>query len=601
MPIGDIKPDAPPTPTDRSAIPKDVDVTVSWGITLLGGACAPALAALAVASARPLTAAGIFVICAVIAVNLWFTRYKVITLRDVNVSLSVVAASMFVIVLISGSPTPSALALLSLVPFMVASLGEKRSLIIWLNIHAAIVAAVYFHGSYLTTHYSEPPTNPVFQHFLHIAVLSIFITIIAYILMGRRNAYLNELTTANEQLTQKRNEARTASEQKGRFLSRLSHELRTPLNAILGFGEVMSHDREAMLTARQLERMEYIQTSAQRLLNIVDEVMEITGADGRASFPVLLPVSITSAITDAVKATSAFSSERKVSISLDASAFSASEALADRNALRRVLQELINNATLFNRAGGMINIRVESVSGQARISVEDTGKGIPADRLATVFEPFSQLHPGERGKSGSGLGLTMTKAIVQQMKGTIEVVSKVGHGSTFTIALPLYVKPDRHLPAARATSNEASQSARLVPTLSAAPSASELPNVLYVEDNTLNQLIMQAMFSQLGLANLHISSTGEEGFQQAVALRPDLLLLDIHLPDCSGNELLTRLRAEPSLTAISAIAVSADAVPQNINAAIEHGFDDYLTKPISIDALRLVLERRLPVAQGERR
>ena len=593
--------DATATPNRESAIPGEVDAKVLLGTALAGGAIALVLAAVAALGARPLTAACIVVITAVIIANLWFTRYKSPTIRDVNASLGVIFSAMLTIVLISGSPTPSALAIVSTIPFVVASLGNKRSLIVWLSLNAILLMAVIYLGPQIAGYYSEPTPNPVLFHYVHVALLSVFITFIAYMLMGRRNAFLNQLTSANEQLTQKRNEASTANGQRSRFLSRLSHELRTPLNAILGFTEVMARDRKDRVTAQQLERLEYIQSSGQRLLKIVDEVMEITRDDNRSPLMVLLPVPVSAAITDAVKEAITLARERNVSISVDASAFAATEVLADRKALRRVLQELITNAIVFNRRGGTIDIRLSTENCQARIDVADNGVGIPKNSIATIFEPFGQVHRTERNKSGSGLGLTMTKAIVEQMQGAVEVSSKVGLGSTFTVTLPSYIAPDRHFSDDIATTQAPSQRAAPAPTSAAASLANARPNVLYVEDNALNQLVMQAMFSELGVANLHICSTGEEGFQRAITQRPDLLLLDIHLPDCNGNELLARIRAEPSLANMAAIAVSADAVPQHIHAAIEHGFDEYLTKPISIDALRSMLEKRLTVVQSKQK
>jgi len=601
MTLRDMPRDATANPSKPRVIPNDVDASLLGRIAFIGAAIALALAILAALNNRPMTAASAVVIGAVFAISLWFTRYQGITRRDINVALGVISGAICVIVLIAGSPTPSALVVVSVVPFIVASLGDKRSLIIWLTVNALIVVGVYFHAPYIAAHYSEPPPNPAIQHFLHIAVLSVFITAIAYLLMGRRHAILKALVIANEHLTHKRNDARTANEQKSRFLSRLSHELRTPLNAILGLAEVMSREREVRLTARQLERLQHIQTSGQRLLKIVEEVMQITDADERSPFMILLPVAVTPAITDAVNATSAQAIDRDVSILVDASAFAATEVLADRKALRRVLQELIGNAIDFNRTGGTITIRLSTANGQVHIGVTDTGVGIPDTSIASIFEPFGQLHRSKQNKAAGSLGLTKTKAIVEQMHGTIEVTSKVGDGSTFTITFPVYVAPNQHLSAARATINEPSVPDHLTAASSTALIAGERPNVLYVEDNALNQLVMQAMFSDLGVANLHICSTGEEGFQHAIQLRPDLVLLDIHLPDCNGNELLARMRAEPALATIVAIAVSADAVPAHISAAIEHGFDDYLTKPISIEALRVVLEQRLPVVRSTRK
>jgi signal transduction histidine kinase/CheY-like chemotaxis protein len=580
----------PYTADEKSALPSDADPKLVATISAIGMVCTLLLAIHAAQSGRYVIGSTIVVVAITIAINLFLAARRPISYLQLNISVAVITLAMTVAILIAGTPTASAVVLLALIPFVMGALGNRRLMIVWLGIVLVLLIALFFHAPYATSHYVEPAADQVALHYLHVLVLGFIITITGYVLMGKRHDFLLELESARTKLTLARDVARTANEVKGEFLGRMSHELRTPLNAILGFAEVMAADREAPLTSAQIQRLSHIQVSGHRLLEIVDQILEITTHDTRRRFMVLLPTPVAAAIGAAVNASSAIAARMGVSISVEASSFQTIHVLSEHKALVQLLSEFIDNAVRFNRQGGSVDIRVAEDSGYAKIIITDTGIGLPEAAIDEMFEPFSQQHPREGERIGAGLGLTTARALADSMNATISVQSKLDVGSTFTLALPVYLAPASAQSEAFGTSAEAATVKQDKPQPDK-PFAQ--PVVLYIEDNQLNQLVMRAMFDELECGALHIAETGTDGLQMAQTLGPNLLLIDIHLPDCTGIELLARIRTCPALKLIPAIAVSADATPEHITAALATGFDDYLVKPVSLQTLNDALNRQL--------
>jgi signal transduction histidine kinase/CheY-like chemotaxis protein len=580
-----------PHPADeKSALPSDADPKLVAKISAIGIVCTLLLAIHAAITGRYVIGSTIVVVAITIAINLFLAARRPISYLQLNISVAIITVAITVAILIAGTPTASAVVLLPLIPFVMGALGNRRLMIVWLGIVLLLLIALFFHAPYATSHYVEPAADQVALHYLHVLVLGFIITITGYVLMGKRHDFLLELESARARLTLARDEARRANDVKGEFLGRMSHELRTPLNAILGFAEVMGADDEAPLTSAQIQRLSHIQVSGHRLLEIVDQILEITTHDTRRRFMVLLPTPVAAAIGAAVNASSAIAARMGVSISVDASSFQTIHVLSEHKALVQLLSEFIDNAVRFNRQGGSVDIRVAEDSGYAKIIITDTGIGLPEAAIDEMFEPFSQQHPRERERIGAGLGLTTARALADSMNATISVQSKLDVGSTFTLALPLYLAP------ASAQSEAIGANAEAATIKQDKPQPDKpftQPVVLYIEDNQLNQLVMRAMFDELECGALHIAETGTDGLQMAQTLAPNLLLIDIHLPDCTGIELLARIRACPALKLIPAIAVSADATPEHITAALATGFDDYLVKPVSLQTLNDALDRQL--------
>ncbi len=571
-----------------NAIPPDADTRLVACIALLGLIGSLLLGALAIYQGRILVGAASLIIAITIAGNFFMSTRGHVSIRQLNISLAIIGIAMLATMLLSGTPTPPPLILFSLIPFIMGALGSWRGMLFWLIVNALVLAIVYVHAPFISTHYIEPASSYSFHYYMTLLVFTLFITATAYVLMGKRNAFAIQMADVNNQLVNAQKIARSANEAKGQFLGRLSHELRTPLNAVLGFSEVMARDRAAALSTDQLKKLKHIQASGQVLLEIVDEILEITKHDQRSGFMAVLPIPLSPLISEAVAFAADAISERNLTLEIDAASLEALHVLADRKMLSHVVAELLSNAIQFNRIGGRIDIDAQVVDGYVRINFTDTGHGIPSTALGELFEPFNRYDGGDFFHRGTGLGLTTARSVAQRMNGRIDVQSIQGTGSTFTIVMPAYLEVMHgrsFAPDPPPTSN--------VPSAHTIAADWGLPDVLYVEDNQLNQLVMRSLFEELGMAKLHLAGDGAEGLASAKAIKPAVLLLDIHLPDFDGIELLERIRAIPGLALTPAIAVSADAMPLRIEAAMGAGFVDYLVKPVSLETLRHALEQQL--------
>lgn len=571
-------------------VPLDVDAALLWQIALVGMIFALALCVAAILNGRVFTGVGVGVIAIVIGINLYIAPRVGVTVATLHVSLAVISFSMMLVILLAGLATPGSAMLLALLPFIMGALGDRRGLIIWLSVDLAILALVYLHGPYATSHYIEPPPDPALHHFLMVLVLTGFITIIAYALMGKRHGYLQQLADTNRRLKVAADTVREANDSKGRFLGRLSHELRTPLNAILGFADMMGRHQSAPLSAAQRQKLDRIERSGMRLLEIVDEILEITRQDQSSGFAVLLPTALKPLLLSAVERAAPLAERAGITLNVDASVVGRDAALADERLLSQVLDELINNAVQFNQPGGRVDLSVRKSDGKVSITVRDTGIGIPADRIADLFEPFHRLAnsdaPTNGHPHGAGLGLTKVQSFVRRMNGRVDVVSAPQKGTSFAVTLDAY---EGAMP--REVERAATPAA---PAKRGSDDPAIAPYVLYVEDNILNQSLMRSMFEALGYDQLAICTTGEEAIKRVTGAPPRLLLLDIHLPDCNGIELLQRMRLMPGLSNTPAVAVSADALPDHVELALASGFAEYLTKPVRLERLQVLLQTHLP-------
>jgi hypothetical protein len=344
----------------------------------------------------------------------------------------------------------------------------------------------------------------------------------------------------------------------------------------------------------QRQKLERIERSGMRLLEIVDEILEITRQEKSSGFAVLLPTPVKALLLGALERAAPLAERAGVMLNVDASVVGREAALADERLLAQVIDELIANAIHFNMPGGRVDLSVRKAEGKIFITVRDTGVGIPADRIADLFEPFQRIGDVAESKinghpHGAGLGLTKVQSFVRRMNGRVDVDSTLQKGSAFTVILDAYEgtlarEPNRILTPA-------------IPA-HATPITDTAPYVLYVEDNVLNQSLMQSMFEALGYDQLAMCATGEEAMKRVNESPPRLLLLDIPLPDCNGIELLQRMRLLPSLAATPAIAVSADALPDHVELALASGFSEYLTKPVRLERLQALLQMHLPTTKG---
>ena len=376
-----------------------------------------------------------------------------------------------------------------------------------------------------------------------------------------------------------RERAEIASRAKSEFLSRVSHELRTPLNAMLGYAQLLKLPDDSPLSASQAERVQLIETAGWHLVRLIDDVLDLSRIEGGHMTLSLETIDLRAVLADAGRLVAPQASARGVTIALPDAAASPPAAWAvraDGTRLRQVFVNLFSNAIKYNVAGGRVDVALlERREGMVGIRVEDTGHGLDPTQMARLFAPFDRLGVEASGVEGTGIGLVITKRLLELMDGRIEVESTPSVGSSFTVFLPA------------ADARQGVQPQAVVGP--AATDASVSGTVVYVEDNEVNALLMSAVFALRPGCELHLCDTLASARKTIAELRPRLVLVDMHLPDGSGLALLEWLRADKQLRDIPAVVLSADATRSQQDAAARAGARAYLTKPIQLaETLRVV-------------
>jgi len=376
-------------------------------------------------------------------------------------------------------------------------------------------------------------------------------------------------------LAERAEQARSASRAKTEFLSRTSHELRTPLNVILGFAQLLEselHDTPAATSVAQ------VTGAGRHLLSLIDEMLDIARIESGEI--ALHPQSVTLAplLQELQALTAPLATQNDVQLELVNADTVAVE--ADRQRLRQVLLNLLTNAIKFNKPGGSVRLSTEREGPRVRIAVTDTGIGIAPEQIDRLFSPFERLDAERRGVEGTGLGLAISHQLMKRMHGSIEVRSEPGRGSAFTLVL------DSAEPAARPA-----EVAQATPSSPSAGVRRPSRTVLYIEDNPPNIALMQAVLSRRPHWQLSIARSASEGLRQLRATQPDLILLDLHLPDMPGETVLKALHDQPMLRDIPFAILSADALPATVERLRASGAADYLTKPLELPRLFALLDR----------
>jgi PAS domain S-box-containing protein len=368
-------------------------------------------------------------------------------------------------------------------------------------------------------------------------------------------------------------EAEQASTAKSEFLSRMSHELRTPLNSVLGFAQLLQMDH---LDAQQREAVGHILRAGHHLLNLIDEVLDIARIEsGRLDLSVE-PVGLRALIADAVDLTKPVADDREIAVVVSLPGGGGDpHVLADRQRLLQVLLNLLSNGVKYNEQGGSVTVAVTVDGPTTAISVTDTGPGIEPADMARVFEPFDRLGAERSGVEGTGVGLTLSKYLVEQMGGTISLDSRPGSGTTFTVSLATADAP--HPPEVGPGPGDEHHE------------VSGALRVLHIEDNLANLQLVEQVLARLPSVELHAAMSGSLGLELARERRPDVVLLDLHLPDMTGIEVLEQLQRDPDTASVPVVVVSADATPEQMRKLKEAGARAYLTKPVDVqELLRLV-------------
>lgn len=394
---------------------------------------------------------------------------------------------------------------------------------------------------------------------------------------------VTEHRRAEEAIRAAREAAEAASRAKSEFLSRMSHELRTPLNAILGFGQLLEIEE---LTPDNRESVEHILKGGRHLLDLINEVLDMTGIEAgrlRLTTEVVPVCEVAREVLDLLRPLAA---QREITLRAHSVQGCSSFVLADRQRLKQVLLNLLSNAIKYNHTGGNVVVASEELPGQRlRISVSDTGDGIPLDRIDRLFTPFERLGAEQSGIEGTGLGLAVSKRITEAMGGTIGVQSHAaaGTGTTFWIELPLGDSPIEIFPLAEASAQRVDET-RL---------ADLMTTILYVEDNLANLELVQRILSRRPDIKLIPCMQGELALELARLHQPHLILLDLHLPDVPGEQVLQRLRQAPESREIPVIVVSADATAGQTERLTGFGAQGYLTKPIDVRTFIAVIDNVL--------
>lgn len=375
------------------------------------------------------------------------------------------------------------------------------------------------------------------------------------------------------ELRQSQEAAEQANQAKSEFLSSMSHELRTPMNAILGFGQLLEHNPAEPLSKAQSEHVQHILKGGDHLLELIDQVLELSKIEaGKISLSIENVNSIDN-IEECLAMVGNQAKGRNIELEFSPPDFDLPSLQTDYNRFKQVLLNLLTNAIKYNSEGGKVTVSVSLAENDfLRISVADTGYGIPLEKQEGLFEPFNRLGREAGEIEGTGIGLTITKEIVELLGGQIGFESEENVGSAFWIELP---QSDEQ------SVDGTDQQTEAIQGISAETSTSS-GVVLYIEDNPANIRLMEAIIERLPDLSLKSAHTAELGLDMARDIHPDIILMDINLPVMDGIAALNRLRANDQTKDTPVIAISAAAMPNEIERGKAAGFEDYLTKPINV-------------------
>ena len=381
-----------------------------------------------------------------------------------------------------------------------------------------------------------------------------------------------QLEVTNGELATAMEEARSANQAKSAFLSSMSHELRTPLNAILGFAQILTSDKLPSTLVQKKEFANHILKSGRHLLTLINEILDLAKIESGAVALSMEPVALDEILQECRSMTGPLAANRGIRMLFPHAC--PGSMLADRTRLKQVLLNLLSNAIKYNRDGGAVVVDCSaSAPDLLRLSVQDTGMGLKPEQLAMLFQPFNRLGQESGAQEGTGIGLVVTKRLVELMGGVIGVSSSQGVGSMFWIEL----RAAAPLPPLREA-----EVARTLESATARAAGSPL-TVLYVEDNPANLKLVEEIISFRPDLRLLSAPDGHLGIELARAHLPDLILMDINLPGVNGLDALRILRSDSRTTHIPVIALTANAMPRDLEKGIAAGFFRYLVKPINID------------------
>ncbi|HEX8465240.1 MAG TPA: ATP-binding protein, partial [Abditibacterium sp.] len=358
-------------------------------------------------------------------------------------------------------------------------------------------------------------------------------------------------------------------------------ELRTPLNAILGFGQILEKQQVSPLAQ---ESIGYILKGGRHLLDLINEVLDIARVESGHIELSLEPIALDDIVPEACALMKALAAERRIRLDVNLEELHHNYVLADRQRLKQVLINLLANAIKYNYEDGQVEVFChQKPDGWISLTVRDSGPGISPADLLKLFTPFERLSASNTEVEGTGLGLVLSQRLVTAMGGTLNVESILGQGSTFTIDLPQIDPPK----------NQATSVPRSSLVMRAEQKAESSYSVLCIEDNPSNIRLMETIFEMRPEITLLIAIQGSTGLDLARQHEPNLILLDLNLPDIHGSEVLSRLQQSALTRDIPVVVVSADATPKQVERLLVAGARDYLTKPLDVNQLLHVVDKFL--------
>ncbi|MCR4377380.1 MAG: response regulator [Rhodospirillales bacterium] len=424
-----------------------------------------------------------------------------------------------------------------------------------------------------------------------------------------RNSLEQRVSEQTRDLRHAKEEAETANAAKSKFMSSMSHELRTPLNSIMGFAQLLELDAKKYADSpRYRDAVRHILSSSNQLLELIDQVLDFSKIETgnlEINFEDVSLDLIIAAVQETVKL---LADRYNVSVQRSSGPCWSGLVHVDPLLLRQAIANLMSNAIKYNRPGGRVEFTCTRMAPErVRLVITDTGVGIAEEKHADLFQPFIRLGAEASTIEGTGIGLTITKKLLDVMGCAIDFESVVGTGSTFWIDMP--ISSDQTITQREPISPAPQNTIQKVvsPVADIAPPPVEpmvkpmgKPCVMYVEDSSANAALMQQYFLIIpGGPELIVASAGEEGVELARKHHPALILMDINLPGISGVEAMQQLRALADFAHTPIVAVSADAMPDEVSKAMAAGFDDYLTKPIKLSLLKEIMDRHLGAPESQ--
>jgi signal transduction histidine kinase/ActR/RegA family two-component response regulator len=366
------------------------------------------------------------------------------------------------------------------------------------------------------------------------------------------------------------------------FLSRVSHELRTPMNAVLGFAQLMRSTGAGRLLPSDMDRLDHILQAGTHLLKLIDDVLDVSRIEAGKMHVETTGVPLQALLDQAVGLVLPLAARHGVQVDAAYRQEAPAAVLADETRLRQVVANLLSNAIKYNRPAGRVRLALHVHATSVELLVEDSGLGMTPEQLRQLYEPFNRLGRERGGIEGTGIGLALTRQLVTLMRGTLHIDSTAGVGTRAVVTLPRAPLPGGAQPPA--------DDWVLAP--------SHQGTVLYIEDNPVNVMLVEAMLDGWPEVRLAGAELGARGIAQARALKPDLVLLDMQLPDMSGLDVIRALRADPETRDLRIVVLSASAMPEEVDQARSAGADDYWTKPLDYAAFLEGVGRMLASAQA---